>query len=595
MMSPVSGGEDGTPAPFQRGERPFKDAQELLADLGLTVESVKEPENGAAADPLDVASLSVGGGEDGTSAKDPSSASGVSGGEDPFKDAEELLADLGLTVESGEGSETGPVTEHQDGSSVAGGGSGDAAAGNPPLVASGADSEGDPFKDAEELLADIGVAAEDNPDSETDSVVGTEDKDSSSPAGSDSNSDSEESSAETGAGDAGESGEISDSGSPPDDIEPAGADGSLDAGFEGGTLGDEPLQTVMLTDDPEPRDRERVTEESPAAAAVQLNPPEFDTVRVHRNGTAVVAGRAAPRTSLQVIVNGETVQEAEVGREGQFAMVFEVDPEVPALEITLNTLTEEGVEIPSEQSVIVLQTEFERVGAAEADTAESLPSAAPSLAAEGIQPIRPALLLSSLGSVKLMQQAFPVIDNQTLVEMISYDESGEAVLGGKASGLSGIVRIYVDNAHVKDAEIQSDRTWSSGLEELLPGRYILRVDEVSLDGAVVGRVEMPLQKEGGDFVKAMLAAAAESVVSDTGVDAGPLPQLVTVQRGYTLWGISRNRFGLGRLYVNIFDLNKDQIRDPDLIYPGQIFKMPQADNLFDPEYGRAYIPDQPNQ
>ncbi|MEM7091111.1 MAG: LysM peptidoglycan-binding domain-containing protein, partial [Pseudomonadota bacterium] len=50
---------------------------------------------------------------------------------------------------------------------------------------------------------------------------------------------------------------------------------------------------------------------------------------------------------------------------------------------------------------------------------------------------------------------------------------------------------------------------------------------------------------------------------------------VTVQRGDTLWAITRERFGDGILYVRLFEANRDLIRDPDLIYPGQVFTIPE--------------------
>ncbi|WP_054300936.1 LysM peptidoglycan-binding domain-containing protein, partial [Gemmobacter sp. LW-1] len=52
------------------------------------------------------------------------------------------------------------------------------------------------------------------------------------------------------------------------------------------------------------------------------------------------------------------------------------------------------------------------------------------------------------------------------------------------------------------------------------------------------------------------------------------PVSVTVQPGFTLWRIARENFGDGVLYVKVFDANKDQIRNPDLIYPGQVFLIP---------------------
>ena len=58
-----------------------------------------------------------------------------------------------------------------------------------------------------------------------------------------------------------------------------------------------------------------------------------------------------------------------------------------------------------------------------------------------------------------------------------------------------------------------------------------------------------------------------------------LPALtVTVQPGFTLWRIARENFGHGILYVQVFEANRDKIRDPDLIYPGQVFTIPHPGN-----------------
>jgi nucleoid-associated protein YgaU len=57
--------------------------------------------------------------------------------------------------------------------------------------------------------------------------------------------------------------------------------------------------------------------------------------------------------------------------------------------------------------------------------------------------------------------------------------------------------------------------------------------------------------------------------------AQPVPSIaVTVQPGFTLWGIAAEQFGDGVLYVQVYEANKDKIRDPDLIYPGQVFVIP---------------------
>ena len=47
----------------------------------------------------------------------------------------------------------------------------------------------------------------------------------------------------------------------------------------------------------------------------------------------------------------------------------------------------------------------------------------------------------------------------------------------------------------------------------------------------------------------------------------------TVMRGDYLWKISSNQYGEGIQWYRIYSFNKDQIKDPELIYPDQIFKI----------------------
>lgn len=55
-----------------------------------------------------------------------------------------------------------------------------------------------------------------------------------------------------------------------------------------------------------------------------------------------------------------------------------------------------------------------------------------------------------------------------------------------------------------------------------------------------------------------------------------IPEIGTakIARGDNLWQISRRAYGKGTRYTVIFDANQGQIRNPDLIYPGQIFVLP---------------------
>lgn len=74
------------------------------------------------------------------------------------------------------------------------------------------------------------------------------------------------------------------------------------------------------------------------------------------------------------------------------------------------------------------------------------------------------------------------------------------------------------------------------------------------------------------------ASAAPDTLAQPASDQAPgtVPATVsiTVQPGYTLWGIARASLGDGVLYVQVYNANKDKIKNPDLIYPGQVFTLP---------------------
>ncbi|MEE9194408.1 MAG: LysM peptidoglycan-binding domain-containing protein, partial [Alphaproteobacteria bacterium] len=88
-----------------------------------------------------------------------------------------------------------------------------------------------------------------------------------------------------------------------------------------------------------------------------------------------------------------------------------------------------------------------------------------------------------------------------------------------------------------------------------PGLYTLRADQVDNAGKVAARVSMPFSR-------------AEPM-GET-----PPEPFVIVQPGNSLWRLARRAYGEGVRYTTIFEANQEQIKDPDLIYPGQVFALP---------------------
>jgi nucleoid-associated protein YgaU len=179
----------------------------------------------------------------------------------------------------------------------------------------------------------------------------------------------------------------------------------------------------------------------------------------------------------------------------------------------------------------------------------------------------PAVFLSTAAGVDVLQSPgdSAVLPDVTsvVIDAITYSESGDVVLNGRGTGTDS-VRIYLDNAPITSSRIAADGRWRATLPNIDSGTYTLRVDQLGNDGRVASRVETPFLRE-----EASVLAAAAALSTYAPVKA------ITVQPGNTLWAIARSRYGEGTAYVRVFEANRTQIRDPDLIYPGQVFTIPQ--------------------
>jgi len=175
----------------------------------------------------------------------------------------------------------------------------------------------------------------------------------------------------------------------------------------------------------------------------------------------------------------------------------------------------------------------------------------------------PLVVIAGKDGVKVVQSSKQNSSQDVSVDAISYDETGEVSLTGRGKP-SQIVRIYLNNMPISTAAMDATGQWSTALSEIDAGIYTLRVDELDKTGNVVSRLETPFKRERREDLAAYM----------TSVDEPARINVVTVQPGNTLWAIARKRYGRGILYVRVFEENKDKIRNPDLIYPGQVFSLP---------------------
>lgn len=171
--------------------------------------------------------------------------------------------------------------------------------------------------------------------------------------------------------------------------------------------------------------------------------------------------------------------------------------------------------------------------------------------------------------------ARPDVAEDLGIDAISYGTAGDVRLSGRARAGSEL-RVYIDGEAVETLRVEASGTWSTPLPDVRSGVYTLRIDAVNADGSLAQRVETPFQLTAPEVAARARADGARAI---------------TVQPGYTLWAISEGYFGSGVQYVQIFDANRALIRNPDLIYPGQIFALPDAAGAGTHDAAALPIPD----
>ena len=290
--------------------------------------------------------------------------------------------------------------------------------------------------------------------------------------------------------------------------------------------------------------------DDPEAAGASES-PSFDVVRVERSGETVIAGRAAPNSEVTVTTqDGGSLGRARADSSGSWAIVSETPLSPGSHEIGVEAKGAEGETQLSEELVVVVVPE-----AAKASTSAKTPeSPAPDTQVLAVLTPRQG---SAATKVLTQEPEAGIAQGDLVLDSVDYDESGRVVVGGRATPGARVL-IYLDNRLVGDSITGADGRWSHRPEQpVAEGLHSLRVDQVDRSGAVLARVETPFSRE------------AVRVPEDD-------EEFVIVQPGNSLWRIARRSYGEGLRYTVIYQANKDQIRDPDLIYPGQVFELPET-------------------
>ena len=306
---------------------------------------------------------------------------------------------------------------------------------------------------------------------------------------------------------------------------------------------------------------------SPPSPESDNGVPTFDVARIEPTGEAVIAGRAVPGATVELLRDGEVHDRAVADKFGQFVMV---PPMLPSgtYDLTLRSKQVDGTVATSKQHV----------------TAALEPRSTERPVVALVTPNKPTIVLSQPGA--------PKPAGAVVVETVEIEPGGKFHVSGQARP-GAALRLYLNDSFVTSVTAGADGRFAVTINEgVAPGSYRVRLDEASSSGTVGARAEVPFNvpdttasvsaqataSKRSDTTAPRLAAAEATVLPGGGSPSStvvvPKISTTTVSRGDNLWRLSQVSYGAGTRYAVIYQANRGQIRNPNLIYPGQVFVVP---------------------
>jgi len=289
--------------------------------------------------------------------------------------------------------------------------------------------------------------------------------------------------------------------------------------------------------------------------AANDNLPRFDVAEVDELGNGVFSGRAFRNVRVWLKkLDGSVVGETVSLEDGSFTIL--TNTPLPEGESVLALVAEEipggEIKVASERLVISRFPGGPALIVAQKDTADTVSR----ILQEPVtrKPLDTAQKSGDNASVSNSNASKESAEGKLLkIKIIDYDEKGRLAISGKAKPGSKI-SIEVNGRTIGSTNTDDQGQWS------------LTTIEGMADGAnkIVAKASL-----GDEYSTTSMPFAPDELVQKF-----PKGRLVVVQPGNSLWRIARRTYGSGFRYTVIFAANRDQVTNPDLIYPGQVLHTP---------------------
>lgn len=373
----------------------------------------------------------------------------------------------------------------------------------------------------------------------------------------------------------------------------------------------------------EPDTQSRSDAVSASADNLNIEVPSFDVLRVEPDGDVVIAGRAAANSTIEVVNGSKILGTSHANEHGDFVVVFDNKLKAGDYQLVLRATGPDSKVATSLQTAIVsvpqsdngdLLALVEEPGqasrmislpqgkASESDNNNSENSTqgnniiADNKSASDKNYLASAQKNTSDKNTEKNAENKPISVEAVEIEGETIYVAGSALLGRR-------VNVYANDIVLGSSEVSAEKRFLvRSNKHLEVGDYIIRADLLDNKNEIIASARVPFHRESGEYIAAVAPdrtsaqpTPAETVsppksstadhedqpkhiAKDSVQEAAlePAHGSIIIRKGDNLWTISKRNYGRGTRYTTIYSANRDQIKNPDLIWPGQVFTMPEA-------------------
>ena len=277
--------------------------------------------------------------------------------------------------------------------------------------------------------------------------------------------------------------------------------------------------------------------------------PEIDIIKVSPDGSFVIAGKGQPNSNINILNKGDLIDSSIVNSDGNWVVVSKENLKTGDNLISIDQINNNGLVLRHKQLFITKIDEHKKD--------QPLVISVPNKNSEDISIIQQPSEKQKIYKVeKDLGIQKKIKSNQKIfnVKTIFFNENGFVSIKGKVN-FGKKIELYINKKIMETIKIEnskwqynSDKIIDYGLHDLL---VVLKSDKDEILDKITlpfMRIEMPYNDVPENFI--------------------------LIKPGDMLWTIAYRLYGDPFKYIQIFEENKDQITNPDLIFPGQLFSIP---------------------